>query len=240
MNDVHSLAGAYALDAVDDAERAAFDRHLAGCASCRLEVAELRETVGRLAAATADDPGARALRGRVLDEVARTPQERLPGRPRRAPAGGWRRLVAAAAVACALAGGAGAVTWTVAENRVEQERAAGAEARQVADVLAAPDARVASSALEGGGVATVVTSAAQDRAVVLLRDLPAPGGERAYQLWLVRGAEPARSVGLLAAGATAATTLIGPLGGAAVFGLSEEPAGGSPSPTEVVGLLPLT
>ena len=26
--DIHALAGAYALDAVDDLERAAFDRHL--------------------------------------------------------------------------------------------------------------------------------------------------------------------------------------------------------------------
>jgi anti-sigma factor RsiW len=37
--DIHALGGAYALDAVDDLERVAFDRHLAECETCALEVA---------------------------------------------------------------------------------------------------------------------------------------------------------------------------------------------------------
>ena len=44
MTDVHALSGAYAVDALDDIERAAFERHLAACAECRAEVASLRET----------------------------------------------------------------------------------------------------------------------------------------------------------------------------------------------------
>ena len=47
-SDIHSLSGAYALDAVDDLERAAFERHLRECEACALEVGELRETVSRL------------------------------------------------------------------------------------------------------------------------------------------------------------------------------------------------
>ena len=39
--DIHALSGAYAVDAVDDIERAEFERHLATCADCREEVAEL-------------------------------------------------------------------------------------------------------------------------------------------------------------------------------------------------------
>ncbi|MFC6343639.1 zf-HC2 domain-containing protein, partial [Nocardioides hankookensis] len=47
-NDIHALVGAYAVDAVDDLERAAFERHLAECADCRDEVASLREAAGLL------------------------------------------------------------------------------------------------------------------------------------------------------------------------------------------------
>jgi anti-sigma factor RsiW len=73
--DIHALAGAYALDAVDDLERAAFDRHLRSCESCALEVAELTETVAWLTHSVAE-PAPAGLRAAVLAEVARTPQER--------------------------------------------------------------------------------------------------------------------------------------------------------------------
>ena len=49
MSDIHALSGAYAVDAVDDIERASFERHLASCPTCRAEVASLRETSALLA-----------------------------------------------------------------------------------------------------------------------------------------------------------------------------------------------
>ena len=42
--DLHHLSGAYAVDALDDAERTSFEQHLAVCADCRAEVAELSAT----------------------------------------------------------------------------------------------------------------------------------------------------------------------------------------------------
>src|SRR5689334_7565992 len=83
--DIHALAGAYALDAVDDLERAAFDRHLRECGACTVEVAELRETASWLTHAVAAPPPPR-LREAVLAEVSRTAQER----PRRSSAGAGR------------------------------------------------------------------------------------------------------------------------------------------------------
>src|SRR2546429_964602 len=109
--DIHTLVGAYALDAVDDLERARFDRHLAECESCALEVAELRATAGRLAEITELAPPAR-LKDAVLAQVART---RQAGACR--PAGGrgpqvpWRRWTPAAGAAGGIAGGAGAATF---------------------------------------------------------------------------------------------------------------------------------
>ena len=46
---LHALSGAYAVDALDDAERAAFERHLAQCVDCQQEVASLREATALMA-----------------------------------------------------------------------------------------------------------------------------------------------------------------------------------------------
>ena len=62
MSEVHNLTGAYALDALDDIERARFEQHLATCEDCRAEVAELRETAALLAETTAVTPPASATR----------------------------------------------------------------------------------------------------------------------------------------------------------------------------------
>jgi len=64
----HSLAGPYALDALEAAERARFERHLRGCAPCLAEVrgfAAVAASLGRAAAVT-PPPG---LKGRVLADV---------------------------------------------------------------------------------------------------------------------------------------------------------------------------
>jgi anti-sigma-K factor RskA len=65
----HELAGPYALDALEAAERARFERHLRRCATCPAEVrgfAAVAASLG-LAAATTPPP---ALKGRVLADVA--------------------------------------------------------------------------------------------------------------------------------------------------------------------------
>ena len=46
---LHALSGAYVVDALDDAERAAFERHLAQCPDCQQEVASLREATALMA-----------------------------------------------------------------------------------------------------------------------------------------------------------------------------------------------
>ncbi len=60
MSDIHDefsdLLGAYALDAVDDDERDAIERHLVGCPRCRAEVAEHREVAAFLSQSGAPAP----------------------------------------------------------------------------------------------------------------------------------------------------------------------------------------
>jgi anti-sigma-K factor RskA len=71
--DDHLLAGAYALGALDPAERQAFEAHLQACAACRTEVAGLTEAAARLAVAT-PAPVSQPLFDRVMTQVRATPQ----------------------------------------------------------------------------------------------------------------------------------------------------------------------
>src|ERR1700726_878183 len=81
--DPHTLAGAYAMDAVAERDRARFERHLAGCESCRQEIRGLREGTAALGPRAACPPPA-ALRGAALRAAAQTRQ--LPPAVTQAPA----------------------------------------------------------------------------------------------------------------------------------------------------------
>ena len=59
--ELHTLTGAYAANALDAEERDRFALHLAACADCRQEVAELRATTARLAGAVFEQPPAAQL-----------------------------------------------------------------------------------------------------------------------------------------------------------------------------------
>jgi hypothetical protein len=231
--DIHTLAGAYALDAVDDVERARFARHLATCEPCELEVAELRFTAGRLADLTELPPPPR-LKAAVLAEVARTRQA-SGGRP----SGGrgsevrWRRWTAAAVAAGIIAIGAAAGTFTVEDQRVRDAQAQAADARQVSAILDAPDAVVRTTDMAGGRV-TVVVSNSLDKGVALVHALSSPGSGDAYQLWLIKGDHP-QNAGVLAPGTGDGVQVFTDVHGASVFGVSHERAGGAATPTTIVG-----
>jgi anti-sigma factor RsiW len=226
-SDIHALAGAYVLDAIDDVERAAFARHLSGCEACALEVAELRETVTRLADESWSAPPPR-MRDEVLAKVRQTRQVG-PGRPERegtTPALlRWRRRTAIAVAAGILVAGAGTATWAVQQQEVQRQRAVN---ESVQAVLIAPDAVVRSSAVEGGGRMTMVVSRSLDRGVVVL-DATKPGDEQAYQLWRV-GATIV-DAGVLDPGQGTATRIVNGINSVDAVALTLEPAGGSAQPT---------
>jgi anti-sigma-K factor RskA len=72
-DDLHDLAGAYALDALDDVERARFERHLESCQACAAEVRGFAAIATAMATAVAAEPPA-GLKPRVLAGVAVTRQ----------------------------------------------------------------------------------------------------------------------------------------------------------------------
>jgi anti-sigma-K factor RskA len=240
--DIHALVGAYALDAVDDLERVAFERHILACEGCRGEVDELRETASRLADSTWSIPPPR-LRTDVLAAVGRTrqlpPAESARLEPDvRAAVSRWRRYTAGAAAAGILAAGAGAATWAVQEQRVRDKNTvvAAAELREARThaILAAPDLVVRTAPMAGGGRVTVASSALQGASVVSMRADRPPAADRIFQLWTIRDiSSPAPvNAGLLRPGEAAAAQIVEGVPGNDAFAVSVEPAGGSPTPTE--------
>jgi anti-sigma factor RsiW len=231
-DDVHSLVGAWALNALDDDERRRVEAHLLECESCAAEAVELRETAVRLSDVLLTEPPPE-LRDRVLAAVRRTGQDPAPA-PRRRPARDRRtvrvprlRLAFGAAVLALAAAFAGVfATWQImraADTTV-------ADSAMTA-VLEAPDADVAVQGAEGGGRVTVVFSAELDQAVVVVSDLADIGDDRSYQVWLVDEAGQV-SAGVMAPGDSSATMLVDGLGDTEVVGLTNEPAGGSDQPTQ--------
>lgn len=82
-DDIHALSGAYAVDALDDVERARFERHLAGCSACQAEVDSLVEAASELSVLTEAAPPA-SLRAKVLGDISTVrplPPLAAPGAP---------------------------------------------------------------------------------------------------------------------------------------------------------------
>lgn len=217
MTDIHLLSGAYALDALDELERARFERHLASCAECRAEVSGFHEAAATLAAVTEVAPPP-ALRASVLagiSQVRPLPPEVPAVTPRR-----WFPLLVAAAVVILF--GLGAAVWQPWSDGPVSE----------ADrVLAAEDAQRVVVDLGERGRATVTRSESLRKAVIETEDMaPAPRG-KVYELWLQSPEGEFAPAGLMPRGPDQTVVLEGDAARAAGVGITIEPAGGSPQPT---------
>jgi anti-sigma-K factor RskA len=229
----HTLAGAYAMDALDGRDRARFERHLARCQECAREVSGLREATARLAAAAAAQPPP-ALKELLRAETARTRQlppdvagsraaaTRRPAQPARVP----RLALALAGIAVA----AGIAFWAVTGT----SRLAGAapHSSAIVAVLTAPDVTMISASVRTGGSATVVMSQRERSLVFAAVDLRALPASQCYELWLV-GPGLDRPAGLLP---TPSHGMTGPVVASGLrsgdkLGLTVEPGMGTRHPT---------
>ncbi|MBA2954897.1 anti-sigma factor [Nocardioides sp. MAH-18] len=224
MTEIHALSGAYAVDAVDDLERAAFERHLAECAECRAEVASLRETAAMLAETTAAAPPS-ALRDRVLADIT-TIRQLPPEVPTAQPVRRHRvRLLVAAAAAVVLVGAGTAVVVT--QPWADETRPPSATVQ----VLEAPDAQSTTLEFPGGASATVTHSDELDRAVLQTEDMPPPPEGKVYQVWLDQPGKGMVPAGVMPVEEDQTLLLEGDAATATGAGITVEPEGGSPAPT---------
>jgi len=222
MSDMHKLTGAYAVDAVDDLERARFEQHLSECEDCRAEVRELRETAALLAETTAVAAPV-SLRESVLSGISQV-RPLPPVVPATATTSVRRRLPLLVAAALVLIAGLGAVVWQPWSDEVPQLTAA-------EQVLQAEDAEKVFLDLGEAGRATVVRSKAEDRAVITTEDMvPAPDGKD-YELWFMSPDEEFVPAGLMPDDPDQTVVLEGSAAEAVAVGITVEPDGGSDEPS---------
>ncbi|MEZ5092728.1 anti-sigma factor domain-containing protein [Nocardioides sp.] len=222
MSDLHALSGAYAVDALDDVERARFERHLAECEDCRAEVQSLREAAALLAddTAAAPPPG---LRDRVLADIA-TVRPLPPVVPHGASRlrRRWLPLLVAAAVLAVL--GVGLAAW--------QPWTSSAPTLTAADrVLSAGDAQAVRLSFPDGSTATLTRSVSEGRAVITTTDMAPPPAGKVYELWLQHPDGHMAPAGLMPVRPDQTVLLDGDASAAVGAGITVEPAGGSPEPT---------
>jgi anti-sigma-K factor RskA len=238
-------AASYALGALDPDERTAFEAHLAGCASCQLEVKSYQEVVTGLAMTSPARTAPAGLRERVLrDARAARPSVTQPTEERKAGRNpSWLAMAASIIVAI------GSAVMFVSERQARRAAESNAEQNEVrlaetqnelsrADsliaVMLAPDLQTASLTAEGKPPsARVFYNRARNVVVIAARDLqPAPDG-RTYQLWGIADGKPV-SLGTFNTNQQGQAVTALSLPSAPQFELTavtEEPAGGSPQPT---------
>ena len=239
-------AAPYALGILSPEERRAFEAHLAGCDVCRADVRVYTEVAAALAhaAPVAEPPG--TLRDRVLAEARRV-------RPIRAGTPSGRRVVLPwlAAAALLIAVGGAVATWWLTVRVHDLERAVAArDSVHAADsaalaLLTGPDVNVVSLAgTNRAPSARIVWNHTLNRFVVFAFDLPAAPAGRTYQLWAIAKGHAPLSMGTFNTDAQGRARVvltvdreIAALGFVDNCGLTEEPSGGSPQPTETPRLL---
>jgi anti-sigma-K factor RskA len=170
--ELHDLAAAYALNALDPEDRWTYERHLDTCERCRKEVASLREGAEQLAYASEGPEPRPELRERILRAAREDAGPKIvPFRQRR-----WvLPLTAAAAVAASIA----AVGLGLWGNSLR----GGTEQRVVPMT---------------GGAGRVVVSGDSAQLITCVRQAP-PG--KTYEAWVIEGDTP-RPAGLFRGGCT--------------------------------------
>lgn len=220
MTDLHSLTGAYAVDALDAEEKRAFQAHLRDCPECTAEVRELVATASLLGHLTPTAPPP-ALRSAVLAEISQV--RPLPPMP---PAAGapTRRvrtwMAAAAAVVVLGVGVSVAGPWREEPAPTRTDR-----------VLAADDTTTTRAVLSNGAHATVRRSRGLGLAVLSVSDLPPAPQGRVYQVWWQDPQGALTSAGMMPSHSEAPMLLEGNASTMAGVGITVEPAGGSVQPT---------
>ena len=237
--DIHTLSGAYALDALDPAQAAAFERHLESCAECSAEIRSFNASVALMADDAVEAPPAR-LRGSILSAISdvRPLPPIVSDEPDEAPLAPvvplesrrGRKITTWFAVAAAVLGiaMAGAVWRSVTlQTQVSQLAATAADLNAV---LTAPDAQTVVHT-EGDAHATVIMSMSKGEAVLVTQGMAPPPAGSTYQVWFVGASGTAASAGFVPDGPSSATLLTGDPASAVAVGVTVEPEGGSPQPT---------
>lgn len=223
MSGEHENGAAYLLGALDEAEVADFERHLAGCARCREEVERLRPAADALPRSVTPLAPPPTLKASLMEAVeGRAPARRSLGERLRGlipdlggmrPAAAW--VSAAFLLAVGIAAGFGVAGITGGDDtRTLQASVDEARAPEASASLRVYDDGEKGAALRANG----------------LPKLP-PG--RVYQAWVQRGREivPEATFDVSRDG-RATTAVLDDVSDADAVMVTREPRGGSRAPSE--------
>ncbi len=248
MRDEHvdDLIDLYALGALEPDEQGAVDQHLDECGVCRARLAQSKEMVLLLAWTPDQHDPPPALRGRVLRRVEQL--QRLDGD---AALPWWQRFMSALRgwqprLALGLAGAMAALLLVVGlrmvrlQEEVSSLRAQLQEHQLIVDVLRSPASRLVSLAGQPGaptGNAQLLLDPNGKRAYLVTSELRPLSPEQTYQLWLIGDNTPV-SMGTFEVSDEGVARVVvqadKPLQQFQAVGVSIEPEGGSPQPTQVI------
>jgi hypothetical protein len=252
---LRDLIGAWALDAVDDTERAEFDAYLLLDDDARAEATELADTAVLLAAVVPAEAPPAALKTRLLDAIEGLPQaagvtpasaEPMPASTApldsAAPAdsiasrstgreGRVYRFTRRTAAMFALAAVA-LIGVTVGGIALRTATSTSTEASAISAIRSADDARTARASVTGGGSAELVWSADQHRSAITISGVASTKAGTVYQLWYIDAKGTPVSAGTFSRGSGDQSVLLdGRYRSGDTIGMTVEPTGGSDAPT---------
>jgi anti-sigma-K factor RskA len=217
--------GAFLLGALTDPEREAFERHLAECEECRLEVARLQPAADLLPRSVERMEPPASLKRSLMAVVESEARER-PGAPERARPALGERLRGLFSGPMRPAFVAAAVVLAVVVGFSAQRLISDDEGRTVVATVDRSQLPDASGRLQ-------VQGDGEDGAILRVQGMPELEGGQVYQAWIQRDGmvEPEQTfeVGADGGGAVAVPDDVSD---AEAVHLTREPRGGSPAPSE--------
>jgi anti-sigma factor RsiW len=224
---------AFLLGALANVERREFEAHLATCAHCREDVADLRLVADALPLAVPPVAPSPQLRDRLLQTV-RAEADVLsaagPGADRPASARRRRRFVPAFSRPLAFAGAAAALAVGIAAGFGIGSSTNDERTRTVVQVRTV-QARVDAGAAPRGTAVIVLRDGV---ATLRVRGLPAPPSGKVYEVWLLRrgAAAPSPTDALFSVSHRGSGRIALPsVRGVEAVLVTAEPDGGSSAPT---------
>jgi anti-sigma-K factor RskA len=236
--EIESLLGAYALDAVDEDERAEVEAHLATCPRCRAEVAAHREVAALMANGGVAAP--EGLWDRIAEELspelpasapgaadllAQLPRPARPERRHSRVLAGVIALAAAAVIIVALL----SLKGSNLSQQLNSTRSAVGISAAVDSVLAHQHRTITLTAANRSEDATVIIGSGDEGYWIGSNLAQLPSSET-YQLWTIVRGQSIVSLGVLGPDPEAASAfrLAADMGRLMV---TVEPEGGTPGPT---------
>jgi anti-sigma-K factor RskA len=185
----------YALDALQDGERAKLEQHLATCAACRLELEQLRGDTALLAMSAAGPRPPQRARQRLLDAVAREARPVAAAKTESRGGAwwgwlGWAATVAVIVFAMSLWKENSVLKATLgsARSRADESARQLEELRKIAAPIIAPEAQrvtlvAGKTPPQPQGKAFYLRG--RSSLVFLASNMPALPPQKAYELWLI-------------------------------------------------------